>query len=83
MLAPLAAETGGLVKRLSSGVGNVSIPAIVPIKGVPRASADRLFLKMTTETELTGVNRLPLFAGFFGLALLFLMLGSTWYREGR
>lgn len=83
LLAPLAAETGGLVKRLSSGDGNVSIPTIVPIKGVPRASADRLFLKMTSETELTGVNRLPLFAGFFGLALLFLMLGSTWYREGR
>tara|TARA_R110002126_G_scaffold291789_1_gene458307 strand:+ start:7528 stop:9594 length:2067 start_codon:yes stop_codon:yes gene_type:complete len=83
LLAPLAAETGGLVKRLSSGDGNLSIPTIVPIKGVPRASADRLFLKMTSETELTGVNRLPLFAGFFGLALLFLMLGSTWYREGR
>ncbi len=83
LLAPLAAETGGLVKRLSSGDGDVSIPTIVPIKGVPRASADRLFLKMTSETELTGVNRLPLFAGFFGLALLFLMLGSTWYREGR
>lgn len=83
LLAPLATETGGLVKRLSSGDGNVAIPAIVPIKGVPRASADRLFLKMTSETELTGVNRLPLFAGFFGLALLFLMLGSTWYREGR
>jgi hypothetical protein len=29
------------------------------------------------------VNRIPLFAGFLGLALLLLALASTWYREGR
>ena len=57
--------------------------AILPIRGTPRSSDGRLVLKVTSETELKGINRIPLFAGFFGLALLFLALGSAWYREGR
>ena len=83
ILRPLVEETGGIVRRVSSGGTEVSMPTVLPVRGSVRPSADRLVLKVTDETELKGVNRLPLFAGFFGLALLFMALGSTWYREGR
>lgn len=83
LLRPLAEATGGTVQRVSADGSSVSLPSVLPIKGSVRTSGDRLVLKMTGETELKGVNRLQLFAGFFGLALLFLALGSTWFREGR
>ncbi|MCP4318755.1 MAG: hypothetical protein GY789_22860 [Hyphomicrobiales bacterium] len=82
-LKPLTSETGGTVQRVSVDGTSISLPSILPIKGTPRSSDGRLVLKVTRETELKGVNRIQLFAGFFGLALLFLMLGSAWYREGR
>ena len=44
---------------------------------------DRMVIRMTDETTLKGVTSLPLFAGFLGLGLLALALGSTWWREGR
>jgi len=81
-LAPLAGETGGTVMRLSDG-GGIDLPSILPVRGQPRGGGDRLLLSVTEETELRGVDRLQLFSGFFGLALLFLALGSMWYREGR
>ena len=57
---------------------------IVPVRGTANASGrDWLGLKTTNESVLKSVNRVPLFAGFFGLALLLLALGGMWYREGR
>jgi hypothetical protein len=82
-LKPLSSETGGTVRRISAGGQDIALPAILPVKGLPRGNGDRLMLSMTEETELKGVNRIPLFGGFLGLALLFLALGSMWYREGR
>lgn len=35
------------------------------------------------NASLNRVQVVPLFAGFFGLALLLMALGSMWYREGR
>jgi hypothetical protein len=32
---------------------------------------------------LKAIDRVPLFGGFFGLALLLFALGAMWYREGR
>ena len=32
---------------------------------------------------LKGIDRIPLFAGFLGLALILGALAGTWYREGR
>jgi hypothetical protein len=40
-------------------------------------------LRATNDSILKSVDRVPLFAGFFGLALLLLAMGSMWYREGR
>ena len=82
-LAPLAQETGGTVQRLSQDGDSISLPQILPVRGQPRTGNDRLLLTMTDETELKGINRLQFFGGFFGLALLFLAMGSAWYREGR
>ncbi len=82
-LQAFAAQTGGTVQRISADGTDVSLPAILPIRGTPRSSDGRLVLKVTSESELKGINRIPLFAGFFGLALLFMALGTAWYREGR
>ncbi len=82
-LEPLSRETGGTVRRLSADGQSVALPSILPVRGLPRGANNRLLLSMTQETELRGVHRIELFSGFFGLALLFLALGSTWYREGR
>jgi len=32
---------------------------------------------------LLGIDRMPLLAGFLGLAILLGLVATTWYREGR
>ncbi len=83
VLKPLAEATGGSVRRIAAD-GALAMPGIVPVRGTASASGrDWLGLKTTNESVLKSVNRVPLFAGFFGLALLLLALGSMWWREGR
>jgi hypothetical protein len=38
---------------------------------------------MTDETVLKGINTLPLFAGFAGVAALLFAFAAMWWREGR
>jgi len=83
-LAPLAENSRGIVKRLDNGSGGVAIPQILTVRGQVRIDdPDRMVIRMTDETVLKGVTSIPLFAGFLGLGLLALALGSTWWREGR
>lgn len=83
ILAPFAEATGGSARRLASS-GGLDIPSVVPVRNSANASgADWIGLKTTNDSVLKSVSRVPLFAGFVGLALLLLALGSTWYREGR
>lgn len=83
-LAPLAAASKGIVKRLDDGADGVTLPQILTVRGDVRISdPDRMVIRMTDETVLKGVTSIPLFAGFLGLGLLALALGSTWWREGR
>jgi hypothetical protein len=78
-----AEATGGSVRRLQ-GMTGVSLPGIVPVRGSAAASGrDWIGLRTTDDSVLKAVTRVPLFGGFFGLALLLLALGSMWYREGR
>jgi len=42
-----------------------------------------MLISMTNETVLTGVNTLPLFAGFAGLGVLLFAFAAVWWREGR
>ena len=83
VLRPVAEESGGSVRRLA-GLTGISLPGIVPVRSAGDASGrDWIGLRTTNDSILKSVRRVPLFAGFFGLALLLLALGSMWYREGR
>ena len=83
ILRPLAQASGGSVRRIAEG-GSVDLPGVVPVRADANADGrDWIGLKTTNESVLKSVNRVPLFAGFFGLALLLLALGGMWYREGR
>jgi hypothetical protein len=83
VLRPAAEESGGSVRRLASLTGQ-ALPGIVPVRGSADASGrDWIGLRTTNDSLLKSVSRVPLFGGFFGLALLLLALGSMWYREGR
>jgi hypothetical protein len=84
-LAPLAEASGGSVRRIEAGLtGGISLPGIVPVRGNGTTSGrDWLGLNTTGDSVLKAVRRVPLFTGFFGLALLLFALGAMWYREGR
>ena len=83
-LEPLASASKGIVKRLDDGNGGITIPQILTVNGKVRINdPDRMVIRMTDETTLKGVTSLPLFAGFLGLGLLALAIGSAWWREGR
>jgi hypothetical protein len=83
VLRPAADATGGSVRRVA-GLAGVSLPSIVPIRGTADAGGrDWIGLRTTDDSVLQSVSRVPMFGGFFGLALLLLALGSMWYREGR
>ena len=47
------------------------------------AGSDWIGLQRSSASELVGVERVPLFAGFAGLAILLAAISLTWYREGR
>ncbi|AVA22330.1 MULTISPECIES: hypothetical protein [unclassified Rhizobium] len=83
-LKPLAEKTKGLVARVASTGGGVTVPPILPVRGAVRiADNQRLTIRMTDETVLKGVNNLPLFAGFAGLSALLFAFSAMWWREGR
>lgn len=83
-LKPLADATKGSVHRVADNSGRVALPDILPVRGDIRvADEDRILIRMTDETVLKGVNTLPLFAGFAGLAALLLAFSALWWREGR
>jgi hypothetical protein len=62
----------------------LDLPNIVPVRASANAAGrDWIGLRTTDDSILKAVGRTPLFAGFLGLGLLLLALGSMWYREGR
>ena len=79
LLGPLVKASGGSIGRVTGG-----LPDIRVTRGRIEADAPRwMSLRATGETTLRSVSRLPLFAGFLGLGLLLIAIGSMWYREGR
>ena len=82
-----AEATGGSVRRLtpSAALGSdVTLPSIVPVRSAGAASgSDWIGLRTTDDSVLKAVDRVPLFGGFLGLALLLFAMGAMWYREGR
>ncbi|MGN6766679.1 MAG: hypothetical protein ACTHJY_16140 [Rhizobiaceae bacterium] len=83
-LRPFAEATGGSVRRIADASGNMSLPGIVPVRSSGDASGrDWIGLRTTGDSVLKAVDRVPLFGGFLGLALLLFAMGAMWYREGR
>ncbi len=83
VVRPFAEATGGSVRRIAGSSG-VNTPSIVPVRAAGDAAGnDWIGLRTTNDSILKSVSRVPMFGGFFGLALLLLALGSMWYREGR
>lgn len=84
MIAPIIEANGGTVRRLLTSSGGLNVPNILPVRSKNEAfGRDWLGFVQTGETELRGINRQGLFAGFLGLALLLMAVASMWYREGR
>ena len=84
VLKPIVERSKGLVTRVASEKGTISVPPILPVRGQIRVSDnDRMMIRMTSETVLKGINTLPLFAGFAGVGILLLAFGAMWWREGR
>ena len=83
VLAPLAAATGGDVKRLDDGSG-VRLPRLVAVRSSDTYKGeDWIGLKMRDATVVRGIGVLPVFAGLLGLLLLVGSLAATWTSEGR
>jgi hypothetical protein len=83
-LLPAAEATGGAVVRMADASGTLDLPRLVPVRsGGNYAGNGWLGIRMSEASVLKGVDRIPLFAGFLGLALILGALAATWYREGR
>jgi hypothetical protein len=83
VLRPLAAATGGDVKRLAD-TGGVNLPRIVAMRSSDTFRGDEwIGLKMREASVVRGIGVLPVFAGLIGLLLLVGSLAATWAREGR
>lgn len=85
-LQPVAEASGGNVLRLreTSAQSAVSVPDVSLMSATQKQSpANQLGLRPTQDTSLVAVHRIPLFTSLLALAALLLILGGTWYREGR
>ncbi|WP_108663494.1 hypothetical protein [Acuticoccus kandeliae] len=79
-LAPLAELTRGSVRRVEPG--DAAPRVLMRTDGRSMAGTDWVGLRRSEASELVGIDRVPLFAGFLGLALLLAGLSGTWWREG-
>ncbi|PWL17105.1 hypothetical protein DKP76_13830 [Falsochrobactrum shanghaiense] len=84
-LEPLAGQTDGSVRRIHAGAeSSVRIPALTAVSpNRPASGNDWIGLRETSDTQLTSVNRVPLFSGLLALATLLFIFGGMWHREGR
>ncbi|MGG7518584.1 hypothetical protein ACQ3G6_11915 [Allorhizobium undicola] len=83
-MKPVADATHGMIARLDNGSGSLRLPDILPVRGEVRSTDnERLTIRLTNESVLKGIETLPLFAGFGGLAILLFAVSAMWWREGR
>jgi hypothetical protein len=84
VLGPLAAATGGDVRRLDNGGGGIEVPRVLAVRGSETFKGDDwIGLRMRESSVVRGIGVLPIFAGFIGLMLLLGGLAAAWVREGR
>jgi hypothetical protein len=83
LLAPLAAETGGSIRRMMRDA-TAAIPRILAQRaGSAMSGSDWIGIKTTEASVLKGVDHYGLFIGFLGLVSLLGATVLTWWREGR
>jgi hypothetical protein len=84
-LAPIAAATGGSVRRVSERAGEAPrIPTILTLaSGARYSGGDFIALRNTDAHVVRGVSVFPVFLGFVGLILLLASLLTTWLGESR
>jgi hypothetical protein len=84
-LDPIVDLTNGHIGRMTDAGGNLDLPRVLEIR--PGAAnfggGDWLGIRLTEASTLLGIERVPLFLGFLGLAILLGLVTVTWYREGR
>jgi len=81
-LAPVAQATGGAAVRLADGNG--AIPRIAAVsRRASAAGSGWIGFKRSDATILKSVDRMPLFGGLLGLALMIGAFAALWWREGR
>jgi hypothetical protein len=69
---------------MADAAGTLELPRVIPVRpGGVTSGNDWIGIRMTEARVLKGVDRLPLFGGLVGLALLLGAFAATWYREGR
>jgi hypothetical protein len=83
-LRPLAEATGGTVRRIANGAGDIALPRLAamresPIYGGPNYAA----IRRNGASEVKGVGVTPLAIGFLGLIVLLGSVVSGWLYEGR
>ncbi len=82
LLEPALKLTGGITRRIADT--DASLPRLLEVRpGAATSGNGWLGLRNTGATVLNGINRISLFAGLFGLALLLLTISMVWTREGR
>ena len=80
LLGDLLKADLGSVRRANES----DVPRIVPIRpGANASGRGWIGFRDNQASLLIGVNRIPLFSGLLGLALLILALAGMWAREGR
>ena len=87
--AEVVSTTAALAPVLEAGRGSAvradadAMPRIVPVRvGAPASGDGWIGLENTRASVLTGINRVPLFSGLLGLAILLLAMAAMWAREG-
>ncbi len=82
-LQPLAAATGGTVRRIGQGE-SVTMPRFVAMRESPiYGGSDYVGIKRTGASVITGVGVAPLAIGFVGLLVLLSSVLAGWLYEGR
>ena len=80
ILAPIAAETGGAVRRLETE----EVPELRKVRQGREASGNGwIAILANREYLVTGLAQMPLLPGFLALVLLLGTALAAWHREGR
>lgn len=83
-LKPLAEATGGTVRRIDAGSGNVELPRFASMRQSPiYGGSDYIGIKRTGASVVTGIGVAPLAIGFIGLLALLGSVIAGWLWEGR